>query len=263
MVALYMFLTLVLLLAGAWLVHRLPPRAAMVFWLVAPFALLPVWIGNASVHHWSNFLWAKLFSVPLAAAWCAACAAFNISGRAVRLGVGAFLLLNILEAIALDASGGNYVNTLAGIILLGAAQWSRVGSVDRAAGGRVEAELSWTWIAAYTVWDACFLYGNWSSFAFGQHVPVLLAPIVLALRPGSRHWLLWRAETLGLYLMSYATFFGWFRTEFDTHTWNVPAVQTGFGVVSLGITLVAFLQRVQAVRASKTAPVEGSNVAGA
>ena len=67
--------------------------------------------------------------------------------------------------------------------------------------------LGWPWIASYTLWNACFVY-NVFPFAFGHHVMVLSAALILALPRGEESWLAGRATTLGLYLVAYCSLMG-------------------------------------------------------
>ncbi len=168
--------------------------------VLGPLALLPWWIHHAP--H-SAFGWAKIYSVAGALALFAGMrigklAETPLSRRVIYL----FLVLNIVEAVALGAASGDaasLVNAGTGVLLiLGIAPASTVAITrDRMR------DLLWPqtrlWIVGYTLW-------NWALVAMEKyaHIGMHSAILVVALVVGLRHPALWfqtRAYTLGLFLM--------------------------------------------------------------
>jgi hypothetical protein len=231
---------LMFLIGGGAAIRRLPAAWQALTWVAVPALLLPLWLQLGATHHWSWFLWAKTWSVVLACAWFALCAARpGIQRPVVAVTVQLFLGLNILEAVVMDWSRGATANAIAGLVLIASLALIRAPRVEARAGRpEIVFELGWSWIASYTVWNACFVYGSFTH-AFGQHLAVLAAALVPAIRRGQASWLTARATSLGLYLVVYDSLFGYFRYGFDTASWKHPAVITGFGWVSLVSALVA------------------------
>jgi hypothetical protein len=229
---------LVFLVAGCSALRRLPATWEAVAWIAVPALLLPLWLQIGAEHQWSWFLWAKTWSVVLACAWFALCGA-GMRPRIVAVTVLLFLGLNILEAVAMDWSRGSRVNALAGVVLIASLALVRAPRVETQSDRReIAFDLGWSWIAGYSIWNACFVYGSFTH-ALGHHVAVLCAALVLAIRHGQASWLILRTTTLGLYLVVYDSLFGPIRYGFDTASWRHPAAVTGLGWVSLVCVLAA------------------------
>lgn len=230
----------VFLVGGCLLFRRLPPKWSALAWIVVPVLLTPLWLQIGKTHHWSWFLWAKTWSVILACAWFAYCAARpTMSPRFVAVTVHLFLGLNIFEAVVMDWSRGAPVNAIAGLVLIASLALVRTPRVEAdASRAEITIDLGWSWIAAYSVWNACFVYGTFTH-AFGHHIAVLSAALVLARRFGQASWLIIRTTTLGLYLVVYDSFFGYGRYGFDTSAWRHSRVIAVFCWVSLACALGA------------------------
>lgn len=235
---------LALLAGGTLLVERLPRTVAAALWWAAPVLLLPRWLANTAVWHWSLFLWAKVLSVVFTCAWNASTLVRSPSPRVVRASLWLCVGLNIAECVAVDlaastALGSHRANAAAGVLLTIALPFVPGARVDRdEPRPRMRAPLSVPWIAAYTVWNLCFVYLNWSSYAFGQHLAMHGAALVLTARYGSASWYSMRTQTLGLAFLLYLTFFGYFSDHFDTTAWGHPTAGALFAAVSLVGALV-------------------------
>lgn len=240
MIFLWMVALLAWLLVGAGTLRRLPAWVAAVFWLVVPLVLLPVWLANSAEHHWSWFLWTKTWSVVLACLWLAVCGARpRMHSKTVAISMWLFLGVNILEAVAADLAGGRVANAVAGVLLILAMLRVESPSMQQDAGRwRLAFPLGWPWVAAYSVWNICFVVGAFP-FAGGQHLVVLTAALLLAARHGPQAWLEARAMTLGLHLLVYDALFGTFMRDFNTASWAVEGLHGALSVLSvMGATVV-------------------------
>ncbi len=114
MISIYIVALFVILVIGALGVFRLPPLLAALLWLAVPAALTPIWLDNSQEYDWTWFFWAKVWSVVLG---CAVGSAFVGSSKRsslpVSVAIWVLLAVNILEAVAIDASQGFWLNPLA------------------------------------------------------------------------------------------------------------------------------------------------------
>ncbi|MDP2316982.1 MAG: DUF5692 family protein [Pseudomonadota bacterium] len=234
-----------LLAGGSLLVERLPRPVAAALWVIVPVALMPHWIANAAIWHWSVFLWAKVLSVVLTCAWNAACLVRSPPPRVVAASLVLCVGVNILECVALDLTAlegevAHWANAAAGVLLMLALPVLPGARVVREGPERrLVAPLSRAWIAAYTVWNLCFVYLNWDSYAFGQHLAFHGAALLLTWRGGAEDWYMARTRTLGIAFVLYLSFFGYFNDEFDTSTWSHAGAGASFAAVSLALALLA------------------------
>ncbi len=210
------------------------PATALLGAIVLPILLGRRWLALARTHAWSWFLRAKIGSVLAAAAGVSLVALIGASQRVVWLTVVAFLVLNILEAVALDLANRDRVRALAGALLLVPLWWTEAAVTH----GRLAASLSWTWVIAYTVWNASFVYGRWAGIVW-QHAAVLSAALLVAVPLGSHAWLWARALTLGAHLVLYATFFETFRRRFETPSVYRSSVDRALSSVALALSCLA------------------------
>ncbi len=244
-------MSLFLLLAG-WLVllvvateacRRAPPIVMVGFWLLVPLALLPSWLNIAEQAGWTWFLWAKTYSVTTAIVWLSVCRAWHhqLPTAAIQWTLYLFLGLNIFEAAAKDLSTGNALNAVAGALLVATMGWPSGVSVEPEGRHDLVFSLGGLWVLAYTVWNATFVYCNWSALVWGQHMAVLGAALVLGATSGWDRWFQARTFTLGLHIIAYDTFFFQIRKVSGTSALYSETVSTGLQVVSLVVvaTLLA------------------------
>jgi Family of unknown function (DUF5692) len=238
---------------------RLPPLVSAALWIVVPLALTPVWLSNAAAYEWTWFPWVKTWSVALACAWISlCCASSRIPARWAGLTLWAFLVLNILEAAARDALQGHWLNAAAGILVVAASlPGDHHGNhTDRAGFHVLDYDLPWLWIASYAVWHNCFIYINWGGSIIAQNIAAISASLALAWWLDRRAWLHARAVTLGLYILVYDTFFGPFKREFNSMSWQDPSMVIPFQIASLGFAAVACIV---ALRPHRTDPTRAAD----
>ncbi len=184
-------------------------RSAALTWAlfgVAPVLLLPWWIHHAP--H-SVFGWVKVYSV--------AGALVLLNGlRHTRLGerrwafhaVHLFLLVNILEAVALGAASGglwDLANAGTGVLLMLTLPGARtIRVLEDSAHQDVAYDIPRIWIVGYTVWNvALILLENHAHI--GMHGAILGVALVIGLaRP--ELWFQARAYTLGTFLLLFFTY---------------------------------------------------------
>jgi hypothetical protein len=137
-------------------------RSSLLTWvvfLVAPVVLLPWWIHHAP--H-SLFGWVKIYSVTGAVAWLNGLRHTRLGERRWAYHLGHFfLLVNILEAVALgSASGGvwDLANAGTGVLLmltLPGRQAIRV--IEDSPHRDVAYDIPRIWIVGYTAWNIALI----------------------------------------------------------------------------------------------------------
>ena len=108
-----------------------------------------------------------------------------------------FLVINILEATVVDFLTENYINGLNGLALIitsPSESTYKLTSYDEGKSQHIEGGFSLIWILFYTVWNFIFVYNQFTTFA--NHIPLLLAPLLVALFYGKGKWLECRLVTL-------------------------------------------------------------------
>jgi len=192
------FLSLILLVAAYR--HLMRPWFVAVFFVVG-LALMAVNAGRLDLQ---PFTWAKVITL---AGTMAVFMSLPRSGlgwrKGLTYGLVGILFLNILEAIGADGLGGHWVNALVGVSLLATLEKpSKVGSRDVAGRPAVTYDQSWSWIAAYTLWNFTVVCANYP-LHYLDHAAVLTAPIVAALLARDRRlYLEARGFTLSLYAVT-------------------------------------------------------------
>lgn len=112
----------------------------------------------------------------------------------------AFLALNIAEATANDAAHGRWIGAAIGATLILLQPGARAVRFPILSRRRTLAyDLPWSWIAAYTAWNAGFVCAAYPLHA-SDHLAVLGAPLAATFWAGDRGaWYRARALTLALY----------------------------------------------------------------
>lgn len=233
-------LLFIALVGGASVIRSLSNRQRAYVWIVGLAVVLPFWIHNGLTYHWPWFLWAKIFSIIFACVWAELCATrFRDRPKLVAVSVWIILAANIFEAVAYDLAHHQMINAAAGILLIVSAALAPVAHVERR--GRsfeVAFNLGWVWIASYTVWNLCFLYGTTPAI-LGRNIGLLAAALVLAMTFGQKYWLQLRAYSFGLFCMVVETFYGTFDHWLNTGNWSNPATYSAFATISLAIAITA------------------------
>lgn len=217
--------------------RRAPPALGLGVWALVSAALAPIIVQVGIAQKWAWFVWAKTPSVIGGVLWFQIGRIFGdrIPRNVVGLGVYAILLLNIGEAIAMDAKGGRYLNVAAGVILLATMPlWTKV---------RVQLdglrELTWgtapSWVFAYALWQSTYIFGEYGSWVFSQHVVLNAVAVILAWREGWDRWFALRAWSLGAFLLVYDVYNVWFRANFPLQEHPDPTVTVGLGAASLAL----------------------------
>ena len=112
-----------------------------------------------------------------------------------------FLALNILEATVVDFLTENYINGLNGLVLMitsPSVSTYKVTTYDEGKSQHIEGGFSIIWILFYTIWNFIFVYNQFTTFF--NHIPLLLAPLLVALFYGKGKWLECRVVSLLVWL---------------------------------------------------------------
>jgi len=145
------------------------------------------------------------------------------------------LVVNIIEALLLDISGGNaahYLVFISGsLLLLTLPDPVNAVQITNENGARdlVYRGMTRVWILEYSVWNWSFVYMNYPEVA-GQAFGVLLAPRLVGMRDPQR-WLLARGFTLGVYLIVLATIPESMIRWMGTSNWETPTGEGAVGAV--------------------------------
>ncbi|MBI4592414.1 hypothetical protein HY733_03140 [Candidatus Uhrbacteria bacterium] len=208
-IVLYTLLLFVGLIVTEEIFHRYP-RFSLAFFSIVSAVLFSCWILLFDAVDW--FPWAKVFSI---ASGIAVLSIF----RTTRLGKDtklvqwvtyAFLAVNILEAVVRDASSGgigNYLNAVAGFLLIATLEKLRTVHIDRI--GKFK-DLYWSgmtlpWIIGYTLWNWAFVYLNFGFQSSVAHIAVLGSALVIGFVNKDR-WLQARVFTLGMFFVLFHSF---------------------------------------------------------
>lgn len=203
--------------------RRAPAWVSLATFSVMPLALTPYWI---SIHQDVGvFPWIKLYSIVLSVSWLTALRATSL-GRHKRpvIGLVGLLALNVIEAMALDATGGHFAHWLVfltGALLLATLPSPKGCKIAEANHGEyLYPAMTRAWVVEYSVWNWTFLYLNFPIIA-GQHVAVLGAALIVGVLEPQR-WLQARGHSLATSLLLMATFPNAMLKGFDTTHWNTP-----------------------------------------
>ncbi|MEM7155584.1 MAG: DUF5692 family protein [Myxococcota bacterium] len=193
-------LTLQLALLGLvlWAVIELTRGSrsmSVALFIVLPVAILPL-ILQTEWNGWFNL--AKSMTMIFVGVYLTAMR-LGLRSRAFTVLFSLLFLLNIVEATAQDFSSGHWLNFAAGLLVIGllpAPQTLRVD--DRHS---LSYPTSWWFIAAYTVWNFCFLFSYESVRGYqGDYTYIaallLAVPIFAALRLGAHRYTQARAYSL-------------------------------------------------------------------
>lgn len=243
--------------------RRLSLRLALLYWLVLPLALyLPVWQEHGQSMNVTWFFWAKLYTVAAGAAWFALCRWVRTFPQHLgRVVIVLDLWLNIVLAMIVDLSQERTLNVIAGALLcVSMPLWDRItvrrqtnevissqAGGGRGGGSRPNArrwppvsdlvyDLPWSWILAYTVWNANFAY-RWGVEAMIFHGAVLTSALVHALWTGRELWAQARVHTLGCFFMLYITL----GPQFETSSMSTPLAPSLALTLQIMVLLLAVL----------------------
>jgi hypothetical protein len=209
-----LLLSVVLLFLGVLCLSELVRRGGLkaswlAFGLGTPVFLAYWWLTDAEV---TGFLWVKAISVGGGALLIGVAAGTALLARrwAAAL-IVAVLVINVLEAVAIQVVDGFPLTALAGVLLVlttpGASSVARVTEGGR---GRLAFDVGLDWVVAYTLWNFAFVYG---SAAPGQPLGIwgplgivhLGVPLLL-MRGDAARWLEARAIVLALTIFWSLTF---------------------------------------------------------
>ena len=112
-----------------------------------------------------------------------------------------FLAVNILEATVIDFLTDNYINGLSGIILIMTSPSEatyKITSYDDGKSQHIEGGFTTQWILFYTAWNFMFTYNQFSTF--GNHIILLLTPLLVAFFYGKERWLECRVVSLFVWI---------------------------------------------------------------
>jgi len=165
----------------------------------------------------------KCYTIVACICWGTAVRFTPLRARSLaRRSIPALLVLNILEAIAVDVLAGGAAHgfvAAAGLLLI-----ATVPMGDRAA--RIDSPkrhrdfrhaVSRRWVIGYTLWNWAFVSLNYPQL-LGHHTAVLAAALIIGLIDPHR-WLQSRACTLGLNLIAVATINTEMVAWLDTSNW--------------------------------------------
>jgi hypothetical protein len=231
-------------------VWRLPPRVAVLGFLILPVLALPLWVARASDA--STFTFVKIYSVALGAAYVHA---LKITtwverpwGRLV-----AFVLLagNILEASVAELAQGGYANAFAGLLLILVQASPATFRVEpRGPGKDLVYPLGGLWVAGYSLWNFTFLYGRDSHGKIGVFAGLavihLLGPL-LAMRGRSDLFIQSRAIGL-MFVLALRMSLPYPPFLYLSTGWYIPAVATVLRVASLALAVALVVQSVARAR---------------
>lgn len=196
-VSLTALLLAVLLLACR---HLLRPWFTGLFF-AAGLGLMAINAGHLDLQ---LFTWIKVITLAVTMAILLALPRSGATARRyLAWGVVVILFLNILEAVAVDALAGRWVNAGAGGLLLATLGGAgRIGTRTLHGRPAVTYDLPWSWIVAYSLWNATVVCGHYPLHYF-DHAAVLAAPIVATWLAGDRRlYIEARGFTLSLYAVS-------------------------------------------------------------
>ncbi len=237
----------ILLLLGLVVVMRKYHNFAHYFWF-ATLLTIPMWFGG--LEGW--FRWVKTFSVLIPIIILGFTRIANHSSKegkvwdffrknwVIYFFYGVFFL-NILEASLKDFALGYYTNAVCGLILcvtipLPARYWA-------VAKGKVCDVVGYTsvgWNVLYTLWNACFVFGESPSY-FASSVCILLAAELYPLiKKRPELYATARIYTLGAHLILRACFPNLFLNLMDSTAWYSDISLANWGIINI-VLGVAYL----------------------
>ncbi|WP_246033043.1 DUF5692 family protein [Shewanella canadensis] len=175
-----------------------------VLWFALPIVLIPLW-SSYEITYW--FKWVKLYSVVGAAALFTLIRFTKVGDmKWAKFGAGAFLAINISEAVMQDFSMGNLANVLnaiGGVLsIITLAGWAMIHADKSKQQDMIWPAMTTFWIIAYDVWNIVFVYLNFPGSATAQMM-VLIAATLPSLFIKKGTWLQARAFTLAGSFMYY------------------------------------------------------------
>lgn len=206
--------------------------------LILPLILQTEWNG------WFNL--AKSMTMIFVGAYLTAMR-LGLRSRAFTTLFSLLFLLNIVEATARDFSSGHWLNFAAGLLVIGLLPAPQTLRVDER--HSISYPTSWWFIAAYSVWNFCFLFSYESVRGYqGDYTYIaallLAVPIFAALRLGAHRYTQARAYSLAFCItMTEASVVAlpeaWPLAEASLFS---PLAHQGLSAVSLMVGAVAWWQ---------------------
>jgi hypothetical protein len=205
--------------------------AALASFVALPLMLTPYWLGMCQA---DLFLWTKLYTLLLMAAWMIAVQFSSLSrNRWALIVVFLFAAMNILEAVLKDLLGGrlpHYLNAASGLLLILtlASGWDRIvvdvgGSCRDLQWDLHQSNMSWAWVACYTIWNGVFAYLNYPALA-GAGTAALGSALVATAGDPARY-VQARVYTLAVGFLILFTFPRFVAEHMNTTDWSNPVGQ--------------------------------------
>jgi hypothetical protein len=227
-----------LLIAAQEILRRAGKWTAWSLFIGLPIVLTPYWVGYNS--NLGVFPWVKLYTILFSVSWLTALRFTALGERPwARFCILILLVVNIAEALVLDAVGGHLAHglvLLSGILLIVTLPKPLTAIQIDVAGPHRDLQydgMTRTWILEYTAWNAAFVYLNFPIIA-GYQLATLSASLVVGLIHPPR-WLQVRGYTLGVSLMLIPTFRDPLLLWTDTSHWTRPDREDLASAVCLGI----------------------------
>lgn len=229
--------------------HRIVRHNQIIAWMV--FLVCPFLLLQLAIHQNSNyFIWIKVYSVCLGAAWLLACRYTSLlQWKKALWMLWAFFALNILEAIIEGILTGNilnYINCIPGILLFFTLPTAKEIHVDTNSPTR---DLLWNtplmWIIGYSIWNWTFLYITWPQFGL-RHLIILLASLLISIR-NNKLWIQSRAFILGIYLLIHFSYDALFKPLDISVSYNFSLAMTTviFGTIWMAIYSIQFVSKIK------------------
>lgn len=163
-----------------------------------PFLALPFWITR----DYDLFIIIKLYSVVLGMALFTLLRYTSLKNNKSLLNLLYFLLLlNILEPVILDIINSNFLNAIAGILLMITLPHTNLIKISKTKIKELLWDIPFLWFIGYTVWDLAFLLNNYKT-SIVVHTLLLGFPIVVYFF-NNKTWIQARAYSLGIYLITF------------------------------------------------------------
>ncbi len=255
-----------LLLLGIIEIMRRKYHFSHYLWL-ASLITIPLWIG--SVVGW--FRWFKMLSVliPVIVLGFARIANYDKKQSFWKLFQGPWVLyffyavinLNILEATVKDFSLGHYFNVIPGLILIFTVPWpKKYWEVSKGEYGDVLAYTTIRWSLLYTIWNACFVYGESPAYFFSSCCILMAAVVYPILKGKPELYMTSRIYSLITHLIIRAVMPGMFLKVMDASAVFNENVLTGWGLVNTVLAVAYFIWYIREMRAgtyrSESLPLE-------
>ncbi len=255
-----------LLLLGIIEIMRRKYHFSHYLWL-ASLITIPLWIG--SVVGW--FRWFKMLSVliPVIILGFARIANYDKKKSFWKLFQGPWVLyffyavinLNILEATVKDFSLGHYFNVIPGLILIFTVPWpKKYWEISKGKYGDVLAYTTIRWSLLYTIWNACFVYGESPAYFFSSCCILMAAVVYPILKGKPELYMTSRIYSLITHLIIRAVMPGMFLKVMDASAVFNENVLTGWGLVNTVLAVAYFIWYIREMRAgtyrSESLPLE-------